>query len=49
MRGDGGPTNILCPCGRQLTPWDLSRRFTECVKCYLVRMGAIKPSAASDG
>ena len=38
---DNGPVKVYCPCGNQLTAWDIERRFTECCRCYLVRMGAI--------
>jgi hypothetical protein len=36
-----GPVSVYCPCGNQLTAWDVERRVTECVRCYLIRMGAI--------
>jgi hypothetical protein len=44
-------SSIWCAtgCGRPLSAWDLERRETICIRCYLISQGAIKPSATSDG
>jgi hypothetical protein len=35
-------------CGRTLTAWDLERKETTCIRCYLISRGVFRSSVTSD-